>query len=720
MNNEFTEASQDSIDFAQIFAVLLRWTWLFALLAALGAGVAYEYSRRQTPIYQASTNILVSRSNQREVADISQSLNITQLVETYSQMLTMTEFLDIVSQKEQYAVSADNITVRALPNTQVIELKVEDPDPARAARIVDAMVVVLIEQNENLQAGRYNEAEAALTAQVRNAEEKISESQVKLEQAKLAELNKQVVEVQANINLTVETVKALTLELDRLDDMNWTTAHFLLYSTRNNLARQQAVLDQLVADQSKANELLSSERALADENYANLLKGQIDLYTKKIADSTLLIEQMQAEIAFLTPLDGADEFDSTVLRKENELATQQALLKSYQQLYAELLSSEEGTRTTNEMQNLQKDLDLYQKIYVDLLSQLEGVRKEKLQNTPTVEQVSPAIAGTLPVKPRVMLNTLLGALAGFILAAAFVLIRESADSTIKGSEDVKKILGTRVVGYITDIKGEVEGQGTYSARFPRSPTAEAFRSLRAHLGFTKSEFPIKTIMVTSSGPSEGKTTIAANLATVLAHSGRKVVLVDTDMRRPRVHRYIGLPNEAGLADLEEVSDISKLLDYIHWLDAPRGLGVLTSGGIPDNPADLLSSDQMRAFIKLLSEKFDLVVLDAPPMLVSDPHVLLGLADGLLLAMVPGKTRLETVRSIGEVVQRTGINLLGVVFNRVKRGRRWRYGRSGYGGDYYAYPYYYASEYYYAENPETGKREKRKKKSSREEAPAEQK
>ena len=144
----------ESIDLAQLFAMVQRWAWLFLVGILLGAAGAYFYSRTQTPVYEATTNILVTRNSQQTVGDLTQSMNLTQLVETYVRMLSMDEFLGIVSQRVNYPVQAENVDVSALTNTQIIELRVQDIDPARAAQIADTMVAVLVEQNESLQASR--------------------------------------------------------------------------------------------------------------------------------------------------------------------------------------------------------------------------------------------------------------------------------------------------------------------------------------------------------------------------------------------------------------------------------------------------------------------------------------------------------------------------------------------------------------------------------------
>src|SRR3990172_8951196 len=135
MTNQMETAFDDSIDFKKIFTTLQQWAWLLILGAALSAGSAYFYSRRQTPVYEATTNILVTRNSQQTVGDLSQSLNLSQLVETYVSMLSLDEFLNIVSQRLGYEVAAGNVKVSALTNTQVIQLQVQDADPARATLI---------------------------------------------------------------------------------------------------------------------------------------------------------------------------------------------------------------------------------------------------------------------------------------------------------------------------------------------------------------------------------------------------------------------------------------------------------------------------------------------------------------------------------------------------------------------------------------------------------
>lgn len=692
MSNEAEDPFKDIIDFKKLFSTLLSWAWLLILATVLGAGSAFYYNRQQTPVYEASTNILVTRNSQQTVGDFSQSLNLSQIIQTYVSMLSMDEFLGIVSQRLGVPVSSGNVDVSALTNTQVIQLKVQDTDPARAALIVDTMVIVLGEQNENLQAGRYAEAENSLDIQIKDNETRIAEVQAQLDRARTAALAEQIVQAQADIDATVSAIKAMTPDLQRLRAMTWLEASTLLAERRALLTNQQVELDRQTTERNALQAKLASDpKVLADPKIAALIQAQISELQTNIEKTRLLIDETQKELDFLTPLETEQGFNATISEKDSFLKTQQSLLTSYQGVYTNLLSTQELIRTTNEIDNLQQNRDLYQKIYLSLLSSREDLKKQRLQNMPTIEQVSPAQASENPVKPRTPLNTLLGGLAGLILALSFVMLREMVDDTIQSRAEVEKILGTKVIGYILELKDDKDGQGIYVGRVPRSPVADAFRSLRTNLEFLGKEKALKSIVVTSAGPGDGKTTIACNLAASLAHSGKKVILVDADLRRPRIHAYIGIPNEAGLTDL--ITNIQPEVfvnDYIQKLEKIPTLRILPSGKLPFDPTELLDSQKMKALLSTLSDFYDYVVIDSPPMVVADSHVLLGLADGVLLVVVPGQTRTENVRAIQEQIQRSGVRLLGVVFNRLKHGSR-----AGYGD----YSYYYSADYYSARDPD---------------------
>jgi len=203
-------------------------------------------------------------------------------------------------------------------------------------------------------------------------------------------------------------------------------------------------------------------------------------------------------------------------------------------------------------------------------------------------------------------------------------------------------------------------------RAPYSPAAEAFRGLRTSLEFSAREKPVKTILVTSGRSAEGKTTIAANLADILSQPGRKVILVDANLRHPRVHQYTGISNALGLNELISSEKAAGIDRAIQKMESIPNLSILPGGDGSSNPTDLLGSKKMKDLLCTLSGSYDYVVIDCSPILAVDAQALLGQVDGVVLVVVPGKTSKEVVRAVDEQVQRSGVRLLGVVLNRLQR------------------------------------------------------
>ncbi|MGC8836953.1 MAG: CpsD/CapB family tyrosine-protein kinase [Anaerolineae bacterium] len=194
---------------------------------------------------------------------------------------------------------------------------------------------------------------------------------------------------------------------------------------------------------------------------------------------------------------------------------------------------------------------------------------------------------------------------------------------------------------------------------PRSPVAEAYRSLRTNLEFASLDRPLRSLVVTSPGPEEGKSTALANLAVVTAEANRRVILVDCDLRRPRQHEIFGLPNDQGLTNM--VVD-EKALEHPPFQEVGvEGLRVLTSGPLPPNPAELLASRRMDDILRVLVEQADLVLFDVPPVIaVTDAAILASKVDGTLLLIGAGSTRREHAQRAKEVLERVNARLVGAV------------------------------------------------------------
>ncbi|MCI0520640.1 MAG: polysaccharide biosynthesis tyrosine autokinase, partial [Chloroflexi bacterium] len=353
------------------------------------------------------------------------------------------------------------------------------------------------------------------------------------------------------------------------------------------------------------------------------------------------------------------------------------------QVSAELDALADTEDNQDKRTRLEATQSQYRQIYSSLLLSFEQVRLAEAQSTSNLVQVEPAQPNNVPIRPKTMTNTALAGLIGLFLGVAVAILTDVLDDTLKGTDDVTRHLGVPVLGLIARYDRETK---LITAAMPRSPVAEAFRSLRTNLQFASVDYPLHSLLVTSPSPSDGKSTIAANLAIVLAQGGHQVALVDADLRRPNVHKIVGLPNRRGVSSLfvQPHVDLNGSLQQT----AVTGLTAMTAGDIPPNPAELLGSEKMIDILGKVRERVDVVVVDSPPvMAVTDSAVLASRVDGVLLVLKPGSTNLAAARQAVEQLRRVGANILGVVLNEVDLGRsRYKYYR--YRGYYYSYHYYY--------------------------------
>jgi len=300
--------------------------------------------------------------------------------------------------------------------------------------------------------------------------------------------------------------------------------------------------------------------------------------------------------------------------------------------------------------------------------------------------IEPAVAPAAPVSPRVLLNVLLGAMLSLFVGGGVVLVKENLDDTIKIPEDAEKTVGLPTLGVIMRMTGGRERSEIYrlaALLYPRSSATESYRTLRANIEFASVDEPIDTLLVTSAIPGEGKTVTAANLAVVFAQAGRRVLLVDADLRRPGVHLVFDLPNTYGLTTLLRRDDAD--LDAVAQRSEQENLRILTTGPLPPNPAELLGSHRMRVILDRMKAGHDIVIFDSPPVqTVTDSAILSSFVDGTVFVIGAGKGRRATIELGRESLERAGAHVLGTVLNLVRDGTRVRhegyYGNNGEYGD----------------------------------------
>jgi capsular exopolysaccharide synthesis family protein len=296
----------------------------------------------------------------------------------------------------------------------------------------------------------------------------------------------------------------------------------------------------------------------------------------------------------------------------------------------------------------------------------------------TVTVVRPAELPTTPVAPRPVLNVAFGLVVGLAVGIGLVVLRETLDTSVKTTEDLQELTGNSALGVI-GFDPQAEKAPLVSQVDAQSVRLEAFRTLRTNLRFVDVDSPPKVVVVTSSVASEGKSTTACNLALTLASAGTEVILVEGDLRRPRVADYMGLEGAVGLTD---VLIGRAVLDEVlqPWGSPP--LAVLTSGALPPNPSEMLGSTQMAELIASLRKRAEMVLIDTPPLLpVTDAAVLARECDGALLVIRQGRTTREQLTRSLEALRSVGARLLGTVLNMAPTGGAHGYGYGYYTGDY---------------------------------------
>jgi non-specific protein-tyrosine kinase len=299
--------------------------------------------------------------------------------------------------------------------------------------------------------------------------------------------------------------------------------------------------------------------------------------------------------------------------------------------------------------------------------------------------VEPAVPPTAPSSPRTLLNMILAAVLGLLAAVGIAFLAEYLDDTVTSSDEVQEVTGLPTLGVVPVMKGDPKRDEMYRMETlmnPRSPVAETYRALRTSIEFASVDAPLRTLLVTSSVPKEGKTTTAGNLAIVFAQAGSRVLLVDADLRKPGVHGVFKLPNQNGLTTL--FRDGAATVSSVAQETELDNLKIITSGPLPPNPAELLGSQRWHAILERLKAEADLVIIDSPPLqAVTDAALLAAVVDGTVFVIHARRTRRGAVRQGREALARGGGKILGVVMNRLKKREYDEY--------YYGYYSYYDSD-----------------------------
>jgi tyrosine-protein kinase len=376
---------------------------------------------------------------------------------------------------------------------------------------------------------------------------------------------------------------------------------------------------------------------------------------------------------------GRQEF---IHQRLNNLETQiketESEIEKLQGELADTFSAEQIKDKQEQITSLESKLSSMENNYGLLLSNTQ----QGALNTLTI--IESAELPTNPIGPMKGLTILLAAVVGFALAAGEAYLLEYLDDSLKSPDAVMRLFSASIIGHVFEQgDGKNEEDQLYNADDLDHPIAEAFRSLRTNIEISQVDRPLKTILVSSADIGDGKTSVAANLALSMAQREKMVVLIDADLRKPKIHEFFELTNDRGLVDL--ISGRAAIGDVLQFKN-DRKVAVLTTGNTPPNPAELLSSKKMEQLLCQLQETTDVVIIDGPPFIVADAMILASRVDGVLMVVRPGHTRESLAKAAIEHIRLVGAKVVGVVLNRIPlRGADYYAGKSSlftyYGSNY---------------------------------------
>ncbi|WP_369865497.1 GumC family protein [Archangium sp. Cb G35] len=717
-SNEAPEAPEPSLDVMQYVHAVWRRKWLILGVMAAVMLMGLFHTLRQPRIYTASTSLIIDVAAPRvldtEVKEVMGDERGNywankEYYQTQSEVITSravssrvvdrlglrndAAFLGVAGIQDEEArkkamAAADpvamvrsRITVIPSANSRVVRIAVEDVDPKRAALLANEVADAYIAENLALRLKTTEGASVWLEERMGELGSRASTSELDLYKFKRG-------------------ADVLSMSVPGKDGEQQPSTAKLAYDSfmteliavRTRMAAVQARVDamrQLRKSASPDAEHWAEGLSAANEGALRDLRDKVleqrtqcvELSERYLPEHPKM-QECQGKLAVLQQ-ELRRSLENLVKGAETDLAAVKAnertLLERVEQAKAEAFAL---TEKEIAYQKLRREAENDQRLYEMVLKRFKELELSGQLRTSNVRVLDAALPNPVPVRPNtrsaVMLFFLLGLMGGVAVALGLELL----DASVASRADVEERLGLAFIGAMPPLKPDDGGPADlYIHRHPRSQAAEMCRAIRTNLLFMSPDKPFRTVVVSSAGPSEGKSTVVINLGMVMAQTGSRVLLMDTDMRRPRLHRAFGVPDDMGVSSL--VVGEGSLEGAIKSTDVPN-LFVLPCGPLPPNPAELLHTRAFSELLGKLRERFDCVLLDSPPLgPVSDALVLSKQTDGILLVLKAGTTQREqakrAIRSLRDVKAR----VIGALLNHVdlKGGR---YGAESYGYGYRGY------------------------------------
>jgi len=566
------------------------------------------------------------------------------------------------------------IGVEAVKDSRITRLTSDDRDPLMAAAIVNAFANAYMEYNLSSKSVTTEEATENLQTRLPELDQRVQQSTQDLVEYRKAK----------DIGSSFEDKQKLIAERTMRINQELVTIRIRKATLK---ARNDAIasLDKSPDDVAKAAQVPESNQDVVRQLQLRLIDARTEceqLEERLLAEHPKLkdckVKLANASRAYQTEV-------ATILARAraeytNVVQTEHNLLEELNQAKAdaEVLAAAEPEYQKRK-RAYESNLRLYD-LAIKSLKETGLSGTTRMNNVSMLDAAKPVLS---PAKPNVRNNLAIGVIAALLLSVLFAFFLDFVDNTITRQEEIEERLGLSFLGILPAFSDKgVSHSDTHVFEAPKSAAAECCRAIRTNLLFMSPERVLKSLLVTSAGPRDGKTTTAASLAITMAESGNKVLLVDADLRRPRVHTAFKVPNGAGLSSL--VLGEGTLEGLVKSSGVPN-LSLLTCGPIPPNPAELLHTKAFQALLQQMAEKFDRVIIDSPPVgAVADAVVLSTLVDGTVVVIRAGSTSRDLARRAVRALKDVKSRIFGAILNDIDLEDRQA------GGYYYysKYGYYY--------------------------------
>jgi exopolysaccharide transport family protein len=708
--NLAAQAANDSI-LRDYLRVLIKRKWLVLGSLAIVFGGSLVATLRTTPIYDAVGSIAINKPNPmlqslREGASpedyyydptdldtevrilrsdllalqVIKQLNLDHLPEFGGSGRAQSSSLELTTDALQpdspradavLAAFKSNLRVILEPNTRIIDIHYRSPNKELAARVVNTVANTYIEQNFKTRFESTMQASDWLSRQLVDLQIKVETSQEKLVKY---QKDHQILGIDDKQNITTAKLDELNKELTAAESERMQKES--VYRLAEEGDSQSAAAVAASASQNKSSDMSSGLLEKLQEQKSDL-KIQIAQLSTQFGPAYPKLAQLNSQLR---------EVDSEILAEMKKVAGRLrgdylASLQRENMLRAALEQQKQQENKLNESaieySFLKRDFETNRTLYEGLLQKLKEAGITAGLRSNNIREVDIARTPAAPAEPNIPRNLAFGFMLGLTTGIGLAFLLEGIDNTVRTPEQAQLISGLPSLGMIPlgsknnpeaasrslSVASSKEAVELITQCRPQSQMSEAYRALRTSLLLTSVGAPPKVILITSALPQEGKTTTSLNTATVLAQKGTRVILIDADLRRPSIHKTLGIGPRIGLsnvltggATLQEATFRSSLLP---------NLFILPAGTPPPNPAELLASTQMADILASLRQQFDHVIVDTPPTLsVTDAVVLSPYADAVVLVIRCGQTTKAALRRSREILTQVNARICGVLLNAV--------------------------------------------------------